>query len=74
MNIDGSSQILSRIVAYPERIDKGNKRIPTIIIVYSKYDDIIKKYAGNIGWDRRLLTYLIYQESRLGSGLYHGPG
>ena len=30
----------------------------------SPYDDIIKKYAQTIGWDWRLLTSLIYQESR----------
>ncbi|MFW5850648.1 MAG: transglycosylase SLT domain-containing protein [Bacteroidota bacterium] len=30
----------------------------------SKYDDIIKKHAQRIGWDWRLLTSLIYQESR----------
>lgn len=29
----------------------------------SKYDDIIKKYASEIGWDWRLLASLIYQES-----------
>lgn len=30
----------------------------------SKYDDIIKKYSKQIGWDWRLLASLIYQESR----------
>lgn len=29
----------------------------------SPYDDIIKKYAGHIGWDWRLLAAVIYQES-----------
>ena len=32
--------------------------------VLSPYDDIIKKYAGEIGWDWRLLAALIYQESK----------
>lgn len=30
----------------------------------SKYDDLIKKYAKNIGWDWRFVSSLIYQESR----------
>ncbi len=30
----------------------------------SKYDDIIKKYAVELGWDWRLLASLIYQESQ----------
>ncbi len=30
----------------------------------SQYDDLIKKYAQNLGWDWRLLASLIYQESR----------
>lgn len=30
----------------------------------SPYDDLIKKYSGEIGWDWRLLASLIYQESR----------
>jgi len=30
----------------------------------SKYDDIIKKYAANIGWDWRFVSSLIYQESQ----------
>ena len=29
----------------------------------SKYDELIKKYSKNIGWDWRLLASLIYQES-----------
>lgn len=30
----------------------------------SPYDDLIKKYAATIGWDWRMLTAVIYQESR----------
>jgi len=30
----------------------------------SPYDDLIKKYATNIGWDWRLLAALVYQESQ----------
>jgi len=30
----------------------------------SQYDEAIKKYAGEIGWDWRLVASLIYQESR----------
>lgn len=30
----------------------------------SRYDDLIKKYAKNLGWDWRLVAALIYQESR----------
>lgn len=30
----------------------------------SKYDDIVKLYANNIEWDWRMLSSLIYQESR----------
>lgn len=34
----------------------------------SKYDDAIRKYAREIGWDWRLLASLIYQESRFDPG------
>ncbi len=34
----------------------------------SRYDDLIKKYAGQIGWDWRLLAAQIYQESRFDPG------
>ncbi len=30
----------------------------------SPYDNLIKKYAGDVGWDWRLLAALIYQESK----------
>ena len=30
----------------------------------SPYDDLIKKYAATIGWDWRMLTAVVYQESR----------
>lgn len=30
----------------------------------SKYDPIIKKYADRLGWDWRLLSSIVYQESR----------
>lgn len=30
----------------------------------SPYDDILKAYAGEIGWDWRLLAALVYQESK----------
>jgi len=30
----------------------------------SKYDDLIKKYAKDLGWDWRLLASQVYQESR----------
>jgi membrane-bound lytic murein transglycosylase F len=30
----------------------------------SPFDDLIKKYSNNIGWDWRLLSSLIYQESK----------
>jgi len=30
----------------------------------SKYDELLKKYAKNIGWDWRLLASQVYQESR----------
>lgn len=30
----------------------------------SKYDELIKKHAGTLGWDWRLVASLIYQESR----------
>lgn len=30
----------------------------------SPYDELIKKYSGEIGWDWRLLASMIYQESR----------
>lgn len=30
----------------------------------SPYDDVIKKYASNIGWDWRMLAAVVFQESR----------
>jgi membrane-bound lytic murein transglycosylase F len=30
----------------------------------SKYDDLIKRYADSIGWDWRLLSAMVYQESQ----------
>lgn len=30
----------------------------------SRYDDLVKKYTQNVGWDWRLLASLVYQESR----------
>lgn len=29
-----------------------------------KYDDIVKKYSANLGWDWRLVKALVYQESK----------
>lgn len=40
--------------------------------VLSPYDDIIKKYAAQIGWDWRMLAALIYQESKFSiNGVSH---
>lgn len=40
----------------------------------SPFDKIIKKYAGNIDWDWRLLASLIYQESRFKDDFYSYAG
>jgi membrane-bound lytic murein transglycosylase F len=40
----------------------------------SEYDDLIKKYSENIGWDWRLLASLIYQESRFMTDLSSRKG
>lgn len=32
--------------------------------VISPYDDILRKYAGELGWDWRLLAAIVYQESK----------
>lgn len=40
----------------------------------SKYDDIIKKYSEEIGWDWRLVSSLIYQESRFTTGFQSPSG
>jgi len=34
----------------------------------SQYDQLIKEYAKNLGWDWRLLASLVYQESRFDPG------
>ncbi len=38
------------------------------------YDDLIKKYAAEIGWDWRLLASLIYQESRFNNNMESWAG
>ncbi len=40
----------------------------------SKYDEIIKKYSEEIGWDWRLVSSLIYQESRFTTGFQSSSG
>ncbi len=40
----------------------------------SQYDEAIKKYAGEIGWDWRLVASLIYQESRFNPKAYSWAG
>ena len=40
----------------------------------SPYDDLIRKYAAELGWDWRMLASVIYQESRfaIGTASYRG--
>lgn len=40
----------------------------------SRYDEYIKRYSGEIGWDWRLLASLIYQESRFDPGAHSWAG
>ena len=43
-------------------IRRAEKGVRTVSI--SPYDDIIRKYASNLGWDWRMLAAVVYQESR----------
>ena len=45
------------ILGTPEHLNITGRSI-------SKYDDIVKKYSKEYGWDWRLVSSLIYQESR----------
>lgn len=40
----------------------------------SQYDGLVKKYSQNIGWDWRLLSALIYQESKFNQGVVSRMG
>lgn len=40
----------------------------------SPYDSLIKKYAGELGWDWRMLAAVIYQESRFSINSHSGRG
>ena len=40
----------------------------------SQYDDIVRKYSSSIGWDWRLLSALIYQESKFNQGVISRRG
>ncbi|MPM08926.1 Membrane-bound lytic murein transglycosylase F [bioreactor metagenome] len=42
--------------------------------IISKYDKVIKKYSEEIGWDWRLVSSLIYQESRFTTGFQSPSG
>ncbi|MCI1720584.1 MAG: transglycosylase SLT domain-containing protein [Bacteroidales bacterium] len=42
----------------------GNMMAPMTRYQISPYDDMIKKYSKEIGWDWRLVSALIYQESK----------
>lgn len=46
-----------RVRTKSEFYSKNSKKI-------SKYDKLVKKYSGKIGWDWRLVSSLIYQESQ----------
>lgn len=57
---------------------KGGKK-PLKSVVYdpkhiSPYDNLIKKVAGKMGWDWRLLASIIYQESRFKEDLESSRG
>ena len=44
----------------PSRRAANGRKVSAI----SPYDDLVKKYAGELGWDWRLLSSIIYQESK----------
>ena len=46
------------------RIRKKDEYFSSTSGKISEYDDLIKKYSTNLGWDWRLVSSLIYQESQ----------
>ncbi|MBR5385699.1 MAG: transglycosylase SLT domain-containing protein [Bacteroidales bacterium] len=49
---------------YYKKMRKAFMRRKTDLSSISPYDAIVKKYAGDIGWDWRLVSSVIYHESR----------
>lgn len=54
--------IEKRFSTYGNPIRKAEKGVVSRTI--SPYDDLLKKYASELGWDWRMLAAVVYQESR----------
>ncbi len=57
--------IFSRYFESPPRVFRAGGKFHSLFgSKISPYDDYLKKHAGIIGWDWRLIASLVYQESR----------
>jgi membrane-bound lytic murein transglycosylase F len=52
----------------------GNMMAPMTRYQISPYDNMVKKYSKEIGWDWRLVSALIYQESKFNSHVISSGG
>lgn len=55
-------------------IPKNDDNEPEKSITLSRYDNFIKKYADEIGWDWRLVASIIYKESKFDASAHSGGG
>lgn len=64
-----------QLLATLHRREKGARyRMPITRHKISDYDKLVKRHSATIGWDWRLLSALIYQESKFNNGVVSRKG
>lgn len=62
MKDSGYHNTLIKKFVSPNPYKKAEREVTTSVV--SPYDEIIKKHAGTLGWDWRMIAAVIYQESK----------